>query len=378
MLMIIMILMRKIFAAISIFIVSFFLISATPATAKVITSEEGDIIVAKGEVINDDLFIGGQGVVINGTVNGDVFVGAQTVRIGGIINGNLHIGAQTINLGGTVKGNIYLGGQDVTITSLNLGGSLISGSQSLNLDNTSTIGGSVISGSANTNINSQIKRNAILGAATLTIGENTRIGKDLSYAASSEAGMINISEKAKIGGQIHKVDTSSSQKDIEKVRSESKSFFAGAKIATSIISYLGALLVGLLTFKLFGNFLSNSTNKVTNSFWKSLGIGFLVMIASLPGIIILLITIIGIPVAGLSILLLILYSCLAKIVVGNALGNLVATKLKWKMGGFGAFAFGLLLIYLLKIIPVAGGILGMVVLWTGLGAITLNIFSKKE
>jgi len=370
--------MRKFIVSVSVLLIAFFVLATNSVSARTITSEEDDINISKEEIINDDLFVAGRVVTINGTVNGDVFVGAQTVRIDGIINGNLHIGAQTIYLGGIVKGNIYSGGQDVTVSSLNLGGSLISGSQSLIIDNKSTIGGSVVSGSADVNINSQIKRNAILGTGILTIGEDTKIGKDLSYASSPESGVTNISDKAKIGGQIHKVDTTTSQKEIEKAKNESKSFFAGAKMVASIISYLGALLIGLLTIKLFGNFLSNSTNKVRQSFWKSLGIGFLIMIASIPGIIVLLITIIGIPVAGLSILLLILYSCLAKIVVGNALGNFVATKLKWKMNGFWAFAFGLLLIYVFKIIPVAGGIMEMVILWIGLGAITLNIFSKKE
>jgi hypothetical protein len=96
-----------------------------------------------------------------------------------------------------------------------------------------------------------------------------------------------------------------------------------------------------------------------------------------PGLIVMILTIIGIPVAGLSILLLILYGCLAKIVVGSAMGNLIVKKFNWKVNSFWTFALGLLIVYLLKIIPVAGIFVSMAVSWIGLGAIALHVFSKR-
>ncbi len=370
--------MKKLFLGISVFIATFFILSISPISAKVITSQEGDITIAKGEVINDDLFVAGQGVSIEGTVNGDVFIGAQTVKIGGTVNGNLHIGAQTVNVSGTVKGNAYIGTQTLTVTSGKIGGSLITGLQSLSLDNTTTIGGSIITGAANANINSQVKRNVMVGAGILTIGDSTRIGKDLYYASGAESGQTSISEKAIILGETHKAETSVPQKDIEAAKKDTSKLMAGARVASSILSYLGALLIGLLAFKLFGTFMAGSIKKVTTSVWKSLGIGFLIVIATIPGLIIMLLTVIGIPVAGLTILLLILYGCLAKIVVGSAVGNLIVKKFNWKMNNFGAFAIGLLVVYLLRMIPVAGVFVSMAVSWIGLGAITLHIFSKKD
>jgi carbonic anhydrase/acetyltransferase-like protein (isoleucine patch superfamily) len=370
--------MKKLVSALSIFIVSFFVLSVSPISAKVMSSQEGDIAVAKGEIINDDLFVAAQGVTIDGTVNGDVFIGAQSVKIGGIINGNLHIGAQTVNLSGTVKGNSYIGAQTLTVTSGKIGGSIITGLQSLSIDNATTIGGSVITGAANANINSQIKRNVMVGAGILTIGDNAKIGKDLYYASGAESGQTSISEKAVISGTIHKAEATVPQKEMETAKKDATKFLAGAKVVSTILSYLGALLVGLLAFKLFGPFMEGSIKKISGSLWKSLGIGFLIMIATVPALIIMLMTVIGIPVAGLTLLLLILYSCLAKIVVGSAMGNLITAKFNWKVNTFWSFAFGLLIIYLLKLIPVAGIFVSMAVSWIGLGAITLHIFSKKN
>jgi hypothetical protein len=48
------------------------------------------------------------------------------------------------------------------------------------------------------------------------------------------------------------------------------------------------------------------------------------------------------------------------------------------MSAFGTLAFGLLVFYFFKQIPVIGFFTVLVVLWTGLGALTLRIFTKPD
>jgi hypothetical protein len=356
----------------------FFSLTTEQVSAKVLTSENGNIDVLKGEVVNDDLFVAAQGTTINGTIYGDVFIGAQTVQIGGIINGNLHIGAQTVNISSAVvKGSIYIGSQTLTITSSKIGGSLLSGSQSMSIDKSSSVGGSIIAGAANINIDSQIKRNVMVGAGVLTIGDETVIGKDLYYAAGQE-NMASISEKAVVTGAIHKTDTTNAQKEMQTARKESSSLFTGIKYIGMLSSLIGALLVGLIFMNFFGTNLEETAKLVSTSFWKSMGVGFLVTISLIPGLIILLITVIGIPIAGLAILMFALYAYLAKIVVGSALGNWMAVKFDWKMSSFSTLALGLFVVYLFKLIPLFGPILGIAVFWVGLGAFTIRIFSPKS
>jgi len=117
---------------------------------------------------------------------------------------------------------------------------------------------------------------------------------------------------------------------------------------------------------------------VSNSFWKSFGTGFLIVIAFIPVLIILLITIVGIPLAGLAILIFALFSYFAQIVVAGAFGSWISQKFNWKMSMFGAFVFGLLLIDILKLIPVIGFFTGLAVFWAGLGALTLHASSETN
>lgn len=369
--------MRRILASVLVFVFAFFAFSAVKVSAKAITDEKGTVNIGKTEVVNDDLFIGAQTVEIAGTVNGDVFIGAQTVKITGIINGNLHIGANTIDLGGIVKGNVYGGSQSILVNASTIGGSLLVGGATVNIDKGSSIGGSILAGAGTISVDSKVKRSVYLGAGSITVGDNARIGKDLYYSAGDTPTEANISPKAKIAGQIYKSEVDTAKADINVNKLFPKAIRMGSVFA-AFGSCLGALIVGLLYFKLFAKHSIETAGIVSKSFWKSLGVGFLVTIAFVPGLIILLVTVIGIPLAGLTFLMLLLYGYLAKIVVGSALGAWISKRFNWKISTFWTFALGLFVICLIRPIPFVGPLCGAVVLWTGLGALTLRMFSKSD
>ncbi|OGM12392.1 hypothetical protein A2W13_01990 [Candidatus Woesebacteria bacterium RBG_16_36_11] len=368
--------MRKIITSLLILLFAFFVFSVTSVSAKVISDEKGSVNVGKTEIINDDLFIGAETAEVAGTVNGDVFVGAQTVKISGIINGNLHVGANTFDLRGTVKGNVYAGAQNVLVSSSTIGGSLLIGAATVNIDRDSSIGGSILAGAGGLTIDSQVKRSVYAGTGNLTIGSDAIIGKDLYYSSGQE--QANISSSAKIAGSIYKSEVAKSPSNIEGAKKLVPTAINGAKVFSSFIAFIGALIVGLLYLKLFAKYFTQTASIVSKSFWKSMGIGFLVTIALIPGMIILLITVIGIPLAGLAFLVFLLYSYLAKIIVGLTFGDLISKQLKWKMTTFWSFALGLLVIDILRFIPKVGFLVTLVVLWIGLGALTLRMFSKSN
>lgn len=77
-------------------------------TAKAVEFDE-DGYVGSDEVIDDDLFIGGDTVEINGTVNGDVFAVGSVIKVNGTVNGSLAIGGQSVQVNGVVDGSVYSG-----------------------------------------------------------------------------------------------------------------------------------------------------------------------------------------------------------------------------------------------------------------------------
>lgn len=366
--------MRKYFASIFVLLAALFIFS--PAVeAKVLSKEEGTIRVEKNEVIEDDLFIAAQVIEIDGTVNGDVFLGAQTVSVTGNINGNLHVGTNMLTLSGAIKGNVYAGAQNILVTGAKIGGSLLAGAATVDIDRDSTIGGSVLAGASVLSLDTQIKRSVYAGVGNLAIGENSIIGKDLYYASDNDKIKINISEKAKIGA-VHRSQINTPQVDAAKMKAPAA--MNTFKKVGAVISFAGALIVGFLYYKLFGKHLTRTGEIVTGSLWKSMGIGFLTMISFIPGFFILLITVVGAPVAMLALLVLLIFIYLAKIVVGLALGNWISGKFNWKTSKYGAFVLGLLSIFILRAIPVIGFLSGLLVLWVGLGALIQSVFAKAK
>lgn len=376
-------------------------VSFSVVSAKGIAMEKGFYELGSDEVVNDDLFIGAETVEINGTVNGDLYAGAESVRINGTVNGDVHIGAGTVYLSGMIRDDVYIGAGSVTVSSAIVGDSLLIGAGDVNIDKESSVGGSLIVGSGTLttfapvgrnvmagvgsfNLNSEVSGEVSVGAGDITIGPDTKIGKDLYYKLGEEETEIRISEKAFVAGKVQRLENRfGNEKEMAMAKEGFARGFQKMNIASRIISFLGALLIGYLALKYFGKAFTASAKIVSESFLKSVGVGFAVTVLAFPVLLILALTGVGLPLAGILLLMLLIKFYLAKLVVGFSLGNFITEKFGWsKMSDLAIFAIGLFGVYLLKWIPIFGFILSAIIMWAGIGALTLHFksthLSKKE
>ena len=136
--------------------------------------------VKPGEIIDDDLLLGGQTVQMDGTVNGVLIASGSTVTINGTVNGDLIAMGQTVILSdtGVVTGNIFTGAQNITVNG-KVEGSLFAG------------GSTGVLGAA-----SSIERNVYFGGYSLTTQTGSVIGKDL------RAGLYQAILKGEIGHDV--------------------------------------------------------------------------------------------------------------------------------------------------------------------------------
>lgn len=389
--------MKKALYSFLAFLFGFFFLFTSQVSAKVIANQNGDVSVAKSEVVNDDLFVGAKTAEIEGTVNGDVFVGAETVRVSGIINGNLHVGASNLDLSGKVKGNVYVGAGTFVTDKAQIGGSLLVGSGNILLDSATTVGGSLLAGAGNVSVDSVVGRNVFIGAGSvtlnskvggearlgggnITLGPDAKVAKDLFYATGKNQNEASISDTATIAGMVHKSQYDfANQSQFQAMQTRIPELIRGFGWFSNIVSFLGALVVGFFYLKFYKNHLTKVSDLVFKSFWKSLGVGFLLTIVIVPALLILLLTMVGAALAGVTFMLLVLYLYLAKLVVGFCFGNWLAMKFNWKkLTPFALLAVGLLGLYVLKMIPVIRVFTNLAILWAGLGALTLQLFAKPS
>ncbi|RLD05278.1 MAG: hypothetical protein DRI65_09040 [Chloroflexota bacterium] len=190
------------------------------ATAKAVEFDE-DGILEEGEIIDDDLFIGGDIVEINGTVNGDVFASGSIVKVNGTINGSLASGAQTILINGKVSGSVYAGSMTITLGSdAEIGRNMFYGGFNLNAEEGSIIHRDLLVGAYQVLLSGEIGRDVQAGVGALdidgSIGNNVRAevtspsdGQPPQIYPSPPGidtiapSGIRVSEEAEIGGSLY-------------------------------------------------------------------------------------------------------------------------------------------------------------------------------
>jgi cytoskeletal protein CcmA (bactofilin family) len=186
-----------------------------------------------GETIDDDLFIAGEIVTVDGTVNGDLFAVGETVTINGTVNGSLMASGQTVVVNGEVAGSVYSGASALTLGgTAKVGRNLYFGGYSLKIDEGASITRDLAFGGYQAMLDGEIGRDVYAGSGALEIGGS--IGGDVNAeVAGTEAGFmpfqffvppgvpksvppgLRISDRAEIDGKIAYTSTSDQSDNIE-------------------------------------------------------------------------------------------------------------------------------------------------------------------
>jgi hypothetical protein len=338
------------------------------------------VTVAANEIINDSLLATGDTVRVDGTINGDLLAFGRRVEVRGNVKGDLITWAQRIDISGTVEGNIYSGAQNLDLSG-QAARNVYSWVQSFNLPQAGRIGGGLVVGGADATLDGNITRSADVFAGNADLrGE---IGRDLYFAG----GTLSLTPPARIGGNLGahvqknqdvriapgvavggKTDVSLT---VRKSRFlQSRFYFWQA------VSFAGTLLIGWLMLVIAPGFFHGAVQAIRSSAWRCLGLGFAVLVATPVAIVILAITLVGLPVAffGLALYAVALY--LAKVFVGVFLGRILEKTLDTTTSRtFLALLVGLLLIYVVIQIPYGiGAFVHLAVFCFGLGAFTWRLY----
>ena len=154
------------------------------STAAAASWRTGDTVtVQKSEVIQDDLYVAGTDVRIDGIVNGDLIVGAQNVTINGQVNGNLWASGATLILNGKVSQTARFAGSTVRVQNgARIGRDLLAAGSEIELAPGSVVGRDVAFGGSQAHLNGQVIRNAYGGANGIEVGGAIRGNAQLAVS----------------------------------------------------------------------------------------------------------------------------------------------------------------------------------------------------
>ncbi len=376
------------------------------------------IIIAADEVIDDDLFLGGNIVEVNGTVKGDLFATGSEVVINGTVEGSLFIAGQTLEVNGQVDGSVYGGGYSLVVgpgTVINR--NLYFGGFSLATEAGSTIGRGLYSGGYQFLLGGDVDRDVSVSGGALELDGN--VGGDLT-AEVGEPGSSVTPQMTGFPGAVRSVEPGFRQGDNAEVGgdldvkmvaqqfdSDPQPSFAGRilrAIATRIGEFIALLIVGGLFLWLWPDMVERVSATVQARLLPSAGNGLLTFVAfwllTLAAILAVIIaTIAGslltfgqlggriatlgggtiyLSVATFLFVVALVTKMVVALLVGKTVLNQIASQtMEGRWGSAIALLVGVLIYELIRAIPLLGWLVGILVTIVGLGAIYLTIRPQK-
>jgi len=392
-----------------------------------------EVIIGPDEVIEDDLYVGAETIVIEGTIKGDLIAAGGEIIVNGVVEEDFWGAAGYITINGEVRGDVRIAGGVLTLgPNARIGDDVLAAGYSFDAAAGSTIGGSLFWGGYQARLAGDVEEdfNGGMGALEIAgrIGGNVEVGvgePDPDFEASlpffrtwMPAPMMppgfRVTEGAEVGGKL--IYTSGSEGtiapeavtggivyqtpvptavEVEKAKVLTPQQVAMNWFLDQLRRLVALLLVGLLLVWVFPDPIREAATALQTRPWGSLGWGILVVIfvcIAVPVVTFLVIAlnlILGVlgfgglvvSITGLGFLtnvtiivgFLIAAGYITKAVVGLLVGRLLLRRIRepWGAGRVWPLVLGIVLFAIVRAIPILGWFIGLIVTLFGLGALWL-------
>ncbi|MCP3678605.1 MAG: hypothetical protein GY721_13790 [Deltaproteobacteria bacterium] len=339
------------------------------AGGKVIVEEEisEDAIVAGGSLlingaVGQDLIIAGGSLLINGPVGDDLRAAGGEITISENIADDLIVagGSITIDQGVTVGGDLLVAGGQVILAGVVMGDAKVFGGEVVF---NGTVHGNTDFHTGKLNLNGTVDGKTLFTTSEVTLGPDATFGGDIEYWR--EDGEIDFGSSSVSG-------TTTFNPELHFTRDFSEKAPIGFLIGWLFFSLLSGAVLILVFVLMTKTYFSQAVERLRESFWKNVGLGFLYFIVTPIIALLFFLTIIGIPL-GLFIFILYLFSLFfAKVLTAIVLAKWIEIKRNVQWGKVTTFftSVGLFIILkLLMFIPIAGWIALAIIVCAAFGAI---------
>ncbi len=419
--------MRRIILFLFGLVVAVGLFAAAPVWSMENRSGE-EVVIAADEVINDDLYVSGRTITIDGTVKGDLIASGNQITVNGTVEQDLVAAGQAIVINGKVNDDVRIAGQALQLGSqAQVGDDFVAAGYSLESKAGSNIAGDLSFAGAQALLAGNIKQD-ILGATNalelrgtvdgnvnvtvgsgnevvepfdlpflpplaintpqlrtgLTVADSAKIGGELRYKSAGEG---NISPSAEIERQI--------RERIQESQTPSPTTMA---IAT-IQRWVTLLVVGLVLLWGVPNWTQRLANTVQSKPLPSLGWGAVTwLVVGVLGIALtastmILTVVLSFTISGLIPLILgigflanltlfigfLLYiSYIPQVVISLLGGQWLLQKTQSNLAShqFAPLVIGLIIFVILAVIPILGLLVNLIAILMGLGALWIWVRTR--
>lgn len=408
-----------------------FLALASPALAFEPQSGER-VVIEQGQVIEDDLYVGANVFILEGTIKGDLIAGGSVIVVEstGVVEGDLLAMGQGIVINGTVEDDARIAGAMLSVGGdAVIGGDLMAFGYSLEVSDGSAIGGDLVVYASQASLLGSVARDVQAGVGGLRI--DAQIGGDVQAEIGDGEDMpsfnpfmfmptppempgmtvvpggLSVGAQAKIGGDLTytaagdaeipagAVEGEVIRKKLELPPPPTPEQQIGAWFLKLLRALATLLIVGFLMAWLVPDFVRNGASVLQAQplhglLWGLLVyVGFFFVIFLVLVVIILLILLLGmitlgdlvrtvmgvgmVTVSSLVLTFRVAVSYISKILVGFLVGRLLLARFRPDLGEnpYWPLVLGVVIFAILWSIPILGTVVNVVVVLLGLGALWL-------
>lgn len=313
----------------------------------------GDLLAAGGTLalarpVGRDAMLAGGTVDVRAPVGDDLRAAGGTVTVSSAVGDDAVVAGGRVHLAGTgtVGGRAWLAGSEVVIEG-RIAGELRAAGGTLAL--AGAIGG-----------------DADLAAQTVELRPGAHVAGNLVYRSPSEA---RIAPGARVDGEVRRIAL------------DAPAVGPAVRATGGLVALAALALAGIVLYLLFPRFALGAARTLRSAPWRALVVGF-ASLAAIPVLVILLLaSVIGIPLA-LALLAAYLILLLAGFLVGIlslgdlGLSQLAPARMHARLGIVAALIAALALLWLVRLVPVLGGLATFFVLLFGTGALLLATFDR--
>ncbi|HEX7055403.1 MAG TPA: polymer-forming cytoskeletal protein [Burkholderiales bacterium] len=348
------------------FVVAFPAVAAEPSHERTFGADRfatGSSVTIEKPVAGD-LFAAGGAIDVDEAVNGDAAIAGGTVRVGGPVGQDLYLTGGRLNIAAPVTRNARIAGGNVEIgPKARIGGNVSVAGGRIRIE--APIGGYLQVGAGDVYLDSSVGGDVQVGAGSVELGPNARVAGRLRYASREE---LEKDPQAQVQGGIERLPLPQRQRpQKEKAPEHGAGVFHWIWSAGFIV--LAAVLTALLP-----NVGLGAAATVRRRWPWTLLVGFIALVCIPAGIVIAMITVVGLPLALAALAL-----YFALLMVGYAAGGMavgLAVLQRWQPArvtqGFMRVLFaalGMLVVVLLASIPWVGFLVVIVATLLGVGAL---------
>ncbi|HXQ63962.1 MAG TPA: hypothetical protein VN787_03845 [Steroidobacteraceae bacterium] len=354
---------------------------AIPAFAQAPTGEA----VAES-TIGSDRFAAGSTVEVSEAVAGDAFLTGGEVTVEAPVSGGVAVAAADVDIQGPIAKSLYAAGGSVTVSSTvghdaallggtiditqgaTIGGAVSLAGRTVTLDG--ELQGPVAVAARDVTINGRVAGDIEVSAQRIKVGPQAWIGGRLRYRGSAAP---QVAEGAQIAGGLEKLPARAARLGWHE-RARRASGEAGRGLW-----FGGCFVIGILMLLIGPAFMSETSAIARREWAQSLGIGLVVLVTVPVVVLMLFITLIGIPVGLVAVaayagVLLLGYVCGATAVGDLALERLAPSRSAVAGWRILALLGALAVLAIVRHVPLIGGLVVFAIFLGGVGALTQRVF----